>query len=80
MRKIDDNELIQMLKEGRMTQKKWLTISVVQSLPLPRGRGGIGKLGLYNEFEVPETFRNLSDKEQDSFLHELKGRIRRKPH
>jgi len=74
MRKINDKELIQMLKEGNMTQKEMADHFGCSEPAITKRKKRYRKLGLYNEFEVPETFRNLSDKEQRFVLARVEGK------
>ncbi len=74
MRKINDNELIQMLKEGRMTQKEMADHFGVSEPAITKMKKRYRKLGLYNEYEVPETFKSLSEKEQKFVLARVEGK------
>lgn len=74
MRKIDDNELIQMLKEGNMTQKEMADHFGCSEPAITKMKKRYRRLGLYNECEVPETFKNLSDKEQRFVLARVEGK------
>jgi transposase len=78
MRKINDNELIQMLKEGRMTQKEMAEHFRCSEPAITKMKKRYRKLGLYNEFEVPENFKNLSEKEQKFVLARVEAKTRRR--
>ena len=74
MRKIDDIELIQMLEEGRMTQKEMAAHFGCSEPAITKMKMRYRKLGIYNGFEVPETFKSLSEKEQRFVLARVEGK------
>ncbi len=74
MRKINDDELIQMLKEGRLTQKEMAVHFGVSEPAITKMKRRYRKLGLYNEFVPPETFKKLSDKEKRFVLARVEGK------
>ena len=74
MRKINDNELIQMLKEGSMTQKQMAEHFGCSEPAITKRKKRYKRLGLYNEFEVPESFSALTDKEQRYVIGRIEGK------
>jgi transposase len=74
MRKINDDELIQLLKEGRMTQKQMAARFGVSEPAITKMTRKYRKLGLYKEFELPKSFKNLSEKEQKFALALVEGK------
>lgn len=74
MRKINDDELIQLLKEGRMTQKEMADHFGCSEPAITKMKRRYRRLGLYNEFEPPASFAKLSDKEQKFVLARVEGK------
>jgi transposase len=74
MRKINDNELIQLLKEGRLTQRQMAQHFGCSEPAITKMKKRYRKLGLYDEFAVPESFKELSEKEQKFVLARVEGK------
>ena len=74
MKKIDDGELVQMLKEGRMTQKEMAEHFGCSEPAITKRKKRYRKLGFYNEFEVPEAFGKLDVRKQKFVLARVDGK------
>ena len=74
MRKINDSELIQLLKEGQMTQKEIARHFGCSEPAITKMKKRYKRLGLYDEFAVPESFKALSEKEQKFVLARVEGK------
>ena len=64
MRKINDDELIDCLKNGNMTQKQLAVRFQCSEAAISKRKKRYERLGIYNESKLPESFKKLGDKEQ----------------
>jgi transposase len=74
MAKINNDELLRLLKEGNMTQREMAAHFGCSEAAIAKKKKRYKKLGLYNEFEIPEAFMDLSDKERKFVLARIEGK------
>lgn len=75
MRKIDDSELIQMIKEGKLSQREMAEHFGCSQPAISKMKRKYKKWGLLKDpNEVPESFKNLTEKEQKFVIARLEGK------
>jgi hypothetical protein len=74
MAKINDEILIRFLKKSNMTQKEMAAHFGCSEPAITKRKKRYKKLGLYNDFELPGAFMNLTEKEQKFVLARVEGK------
>jgi len=73
MKKIDDDELISLLKKGNITQRSLAARYQCSEAAISKRKKKLEKLGVYNESELPESFTQLGDREKKFVVARLGG-------